>query len=308
MTPRRARLAAVLLVALPRLAHAHAGRVPEPHDLWRAWTVAPFVVIALMISAGCYAAGVRAVWQHAGVGRGASRIQVGSFIGSLLAIAIALLSPIDAVSEALFSVHMVQHLLLVLLAAPLIVLGVPEYVTMWALPTASRRGLVRWWRGARPLIAFWTLLRHPVVAWVLHVGALWAWHFPRLYDAALRDSGVHILEHTTFLLTAMVFWWVVFRGNLSLGASTLYLFAAALQGTLLGALITIARHPWYVGHYATTQPWGVTPLEDQQIAGLIMWIPAGLVYLLAMLPRWMRTLTQRARTPGVVFESPTTAR
>ena len=286
---------ALLVAGNASNAYAHPGHVPEPHDLWTAWSFAPGVVLALALSGACYAIGVRALWHRAGSGRGVARAHVVAFAFGLLVLSLALLSPIDTISEALFSVHMAQHLLLVAVAAPLLVLGAPEYVMMWVLPLAPRRSIARWWHRARWVGVCRALLTHPIVAWSVHVLTLWVWHAPRLYDAALADTRVHVLEHTSFLLTALLFWWSVFRGRMSLGTSTLYLFAAALQGTLLGALLTLAHRPWYSGHLVSTQAWGLTPLEDQQMAGLIMWVPAGLVYLLALVPRWVRVL---ALEPG----------
>lgn len=288
-----ARSCAALVLLLPRAAYAHPGRAPEPHDLWQSWTFPPVVVIGLALGAWCYARGVRALWRRAGTGRGVPGWRAASFAGGLAAVAVALLSPVDRVASALFSVHMVQHLLLVLVAAPLIVLGEPLAVTMWALPVRARRAVARAWRRAPMASALWLALRHPATAWSLHVVALWLWHAPRLYDAALGDNGVHELEHASFFLTALLFWMAPFdrhRHRLGLGAASLYLFAAGLQGTILGALMTLARHPLYQAHLETTARWGLTPLEDQQLAGLIMWIPAGLVYLGALIPFAFRAL------------------
>jgi cytochrome c oxidase assembly factor CtaG len=189
------------------------------------------------------------------------------------------------VGAALFSVHMVQHLLLVVVAAPLLVLGEPLTATLWALPPQARRTVGRWGR-AHAVRALWRLLRHPLTAWVLHVAALWVWHAPRLYDAAVRHPGVHVLEHATFFGTALLFWWVITdrrsRRRLGFGPAVLYIFTGGLQSTVLGALLTMARHPWYLSHYDTTRAWGLTPLEDQQLAGLIMWVPASFAYLAAL--------------------------
>ncbi|MDB4888162.1 MAG: hypothetical protein JWL61_17 [Gemmatimonadetes bacterium] len=285
-------LGATLLA--PQVMWAHNGRAPEPHDLWRAWTFAPMVVLALIASALCYLIGLRAHRARVRQARGLSLWRPYSFAAGVLALAIALLSPLDAVSAALFSVHMVQHLLLVVVAAPLIVIGEPAYVMLWALPMRARRRIARGWRRLMTLRTTWRVITYPVIAWTLHVAMLWLWHAPRAYDAALRLPWLHIVEHSAFFLTALLFWWVALdRRRLRVGASTFYLFAAALQGTLLGALLTLARHPWYQSHYATTQPWGLSPLEDQQLAGLIMWIPAGLAYLIAVAPRLLRALSDR---------------
>ena len=276
------------LVVCPSVAWAHAGRAPEPHDLWSSWTLAPVVFVGLALACWCYLRGVRALWRAAGSGRGVPRWRVACFGGGIFATALALLSPIDAMGTALFAAHMTQHMLLVVVAAPLLVLGDPGTATLWALPIAARRDVGAWWRAQRILPALWDVLRRPLVAFTLHVGALWLWHVPTLYDAALRYESVHVAEHATFFLTALLFWYPIAephrRRRFGVGVATLYLFAAGLQCTLLGALITFSSHPWYFAHFATTAPWGLTPLEDQQLAGLIMWIPAGLVYLVALIP------------------------
>ncbi|MDQ6828584.1 MAG: cytochrome c oxidase assembly protein [Gemmatimonadota bacterium] len=287
------RILTVAMLGFPRVVHAHPGRAPEPHDLWHAWSFEPLVILLLLLSAAMYIAGMRRLIVRAGPGRGISTLRIAAFAAGQLALALALLSPIDAVSAALFSIHMVQHLLLVIVAAPLLVLGQPLYVMMWALGLDARRGVAAWWNRGRVLQVAWRALSHPVVAWSLHVVALWIWHAPRLYDWALGDERIHVLEHSTFLLTALLFWWVVLdRHRLRVGAATFYLFTAALQSTMLGALLTMVKHPWYAAHLTTTAAWGLTPLEDQQLAGLIMWIPAGAVYLIALAPRLLRVLTE----------------
>jgi putative membrane protein len=284
---RRGALVGLGLAMLPRGAWAHTGRAPEPHDLWSSWTLSPVVIAGLALAVWCYARGVRRLWRSAGAGRGIAPWRVACFAGGILAVAVALLSPIDAVAIALFAVHMTQHMLLVVVAAPLLLAADPGLATLWAFDVGARRRVAAWWRRARVLPAVWRTLRRPVVAWTLHVGMLWLWHVPTLYGAALRDERVHVTEHAAFFLTALVFWYPVVeraRQRFRIGTAVLYLFGAGLQCTLLGAAITFARHPWYVGHYGTTAAWGLTPLEDQQLAGLIMWIPAGLAYLVALVP------------------------
>ena len=284
---RRTILASVALAAPARAAWAHAGRAPEPHDLWTSWTFAPAVIVGLGLATWWYARGVRRLWHAAETGRGIARWRVACFGGGILAVALALLSPVDAVGTALFAAHMTQHMLLVVVAAPLLLAGDPGLSTLWALNVPARRRVTAWWRRTRWLPGIWHAVRLPLVAWTLHVATLWLWHVPSLYGAALRDERVHVAEHAAFFLTALVFWYPVVeraRSRSRVGVTMLYLFAAALQCTLLGAAITFARHPWYVGHYATTAAWGLTPLEDQQLAGLIMWIPASLAYLVALVP------------------------
>ena len=296
--------ASVAVVACARVAWAHAGRAPEPHDLWSAWNPAPLVIAGIAFACWCYARGVRALWRGAGAGRGIPRWRVACFAGGMFATALALLSPVDTVATALFAVHMTQHMLLVVVAAPLLILGDMGTAMLWALRLDSRRDIGAWWRRQRVLPTVWDGLRRPLVAFTLHVGALWLWHVPTLYDAAVRNESVHVAEHACFFFTALLFWYPVAdphrRRRFGIGVATLYLFAAGLQCTLLGALIAFSRHPWYFAHYATTTPWGLTPLEDQQLAGLIMWIPAGLVYLVALVPTVLPALRgggQWAATP-----------
>ncbi|HEY2026394.1 MAG TPA: cytochrome c oxidase assembly protein [Gemmatimonadaceae bacterium] len=277
----------VASLVLPAVASAHPGRAAEPHDLWGAWTVAPAVVLGLVVSAWLYWRGLRALWRRAGRGRVVAPWRAASFAASIGALVLALVSPIDAIAAALFSVHMLQHLLLIMVAAPLMVLGDPLMVMLWALPVGTRCAAARWWKGAHRLRRLWHVLRLAPIAWILHVFTLWLWHMPALYELAIRHELIHAAEHATFFLTALLFWWLPLRPHgrrLRPPVAVLYLFGAALQSTILGALITFARRPWYPSHFGTTSAWGLNPLEDQQLAGLLMWVPAGTIYLIVLLP------------------------
>jgi putative membrane protein len=248
-----------------------------------------------------YARGVRALWRRGGTGRVVGEWRVASYFAGLASLFIALVSPVDAIGAALFSMHMTQHLLLMMVAAPLIVLGDPVTVTLWALPLRWRRGVGLTFRRTRWLRAAWSALTIAPIAWTLHVVTLWLWHAPIFYEMALQSELVHEFEHATFFITALLFWWLLFAPHgrrLNIGAKVAYLFAAMLQGTILGAVITFARHPWYWSYFGTTKAWGFTPLEDQQLAGLIMWIPAGLIYLAALLPLLFAELLGRDRKAG----------
>lgn len=213
-----------------------------------------------------------------------------------------LLSPIDTLSEELLSAHMAQHLLLIAVAAPLLVLGQPTIALLWAAPEGWRRRLGRWWRQMAVLRSVWAALTLPLVAWLLHTVALWAWHAPPLYQAALDRPALHGVEHLSFLGTAVLFWWTVLapgaagaspshhrRARYGLGA--LSIFALTLQSGLLGALMTFAPSPWYPAYAGRTVPWGLAPLEDQQLAGILMWVPGGMIYAavaLGLLAAWVR--------------------
>jgi putative membrane protein len=273
-----------------------AGEPLAPGDLLRAWTWEPGVVAALLAAATWYAAGLRQLWRRAGRGRGVPSWRAAAFAGGIVALAVALLSPIDALGEALFSAHMVQHLMLIIIAAPLLVLGAPLHAMLWALPSPMRRRTARWWTGAPALRAATRALSAPVLVWGLHVATLWFWHLPGPYGWALRSEAVHALEHACFVGTAVLFWWIVIqpsgRRRMSYGAAVLYVAAAALQSGVLGALLTFSASPWYASHAASTRAWGLSALEDQQLAGLIMWVPMGVVYVVAAAVSfvlWLRT-------------------
>ena len=286
--------AALLLAVAPARALAHPGAAPQPHDLWAAWSFEPSVVLGLVVAAWWYLRGVYALWRRAGRGRGIARWRVRCHLAGLVAVALALISPIDRIAVALFSVHMVQHLLLLIVAPPLLMLGEPVLAGLWAFPAATRRRIGRAWRHAESLRRGWRVLTLPMVVWTAHLAAVWVWHLPALYDAAVRDTALHVAEHLTFLASSLVLWWVIVdrhaRRRIGTGGAVLYLFAAALADTLLGAALTLSRRPWYTAHWGTTAAWGLTPLEDQQLAGLLMWIPAGLIYLVALAPLLVRVL------------------
>jgi len=178
-------------------------------------------------------------------------------------------------------------------AAPLLVLGRPLVPFVWALSPAARRTVGRW-TGAPAVRGTWAALTHPLAAWALHAVAIWIWHLPSLYAASVRSDMVHALQHASFLGTALLFWWSVLgtsrRGRPVAPWAVLSLFGTALHTSILGALLTFSTRVWYPVYGATTAVWGLTPLEDQQLAGLIMWVPAGLVYLaaaLALLAGWL---------------------
>jgi putative membrane protein len=267
------------------IALAHLETPPTPQDFWRTWHPEPASVLPVVLVAWLYARGMRTLWRRVGPRQVVRGWQVAAFAAGLLALLVALASPLDALAAALFSAHMLQHLLLIVVAAPLLALGAPLVPLLWALPPHPRHAVAAVWRQAPALRAGWRALSRPALAWALQALALWLWHLPPLYEAALASEPVHAAEHVSFLGTALLFWWPLVRpgptNRLGGGMGTLYVFTAAVQGSALGALLTFAPAPWYGAYDAPTRAWGLTPLEDQQLAGLLMWIPSSLVYLLA---------------------------
>lgn len=256
--------------------------------------------LPLAIVAVWYVAGLRRLWRHSGPGQGIRASEALWFALGWAALTIALLSPMDTLGGELFWVHMLQHEVLMLIAAPLLVLGRPLPAFVWALPRAARSPAARAVQAGAPR-SVWRVLTHPGTAWALHAAALWIWHAPAAFEAALTHRWIHDLQHVSFVLTALLFWFALLRAHprQSHGAGALYLFTTMVHTTVLGALITFAASPWYPTYLHSAPEWGLTALEDQQLGGLIMWVPGSLVYLLAalaLLARWIGASERPARS------------
>lgn len=274
-----------LVVVCRAVLMAHTGEALEPHDLWTAWEFDPGTTIPLVISAILYAWGAR-------TRRGVRIQEMALFWGGWLMLAAALVSPIHPLGEALFSAHMTQHEILMLCAAPLMVLSRPLIPLLWGMPFGLRRRLGQLSKTAA-VQGIWLGITAPIAAWWIHAVALWGWHAPALFDATLTNEWVHAAQHASFFGSALLFWWSLFysRGRAGYGAGVLYLFTTAVHTSILGALLTFSRAIWYPAYVTTAGVWGLTPLEDQQAGGLIMWVPASLVYLAAVLfmfAAWLR--------------------
>jgi putative membrane protein len=261
------------------------------------WAWVPPLVLAAVAVAAAYAHGLAALRRRGGAAPAAWRAW--SFGVGLLAAVAVLLPPVDGLADRLLSAHMAQHLVLILVAAPLMVLGRPGLPVLLALPARARRRAVRW-RRARWARAAWRALTLPMVAWLVHVSVLWAWHAPGPYQAALRSDGLHALEHATFLGTALLFWHVALatapHRRIGRGADVAYVLAGWVQSGALGALFTFASTPLYPAYVRRAGDLAAA-LRDQQIAGVVMWIPAGIVYLAAaaaLFVAWLRAVERES--------------
>jgi putative membrane protein len=295
------RLVAVCLLLLAAFATTALAHGDEPHDLGDlpfTWGLDPLVILSLALSGWLYLRGVRRLWREASAGRGIKRWEAVAYACGWLALFVALVSPLHPLGEVLFSAHMTQHELLMLVAAPLLVLGRPVIAFLWALPPGWARR-VGGWGKARPFRGVWRAVTNPLAAWAIHAAALWVWHAPVLFQATLESDFVHTLQHVCFLGSALLFWWALVhgpRGLMGYGAAVLYLFTTSVHSGVLGALITFTGTVLYPAYEKTTASWGLSPLEDQQLGGLIMWVPAGLVYIvagLALCAGWMRESERR---------------
>jgi putative membrane protein len=251
------------------------------------------VLLGLALSGWVYLRGVRRLWRSAEAGRGVRRWEAWAYASGWFALFVALVSPLHPLGRVLFSAHMTQHEILMLVAAPLLVLGRPVVAFLWAAPKSWARAAGAWARAGL-FQKLWRVLTNPFAAWAIHAVALWVWHAPSLFQATIDNEWVHTAQHLSFLLSALLFWWAIIHGREGLkgyGAAVLYLFTTSVHSGALGALITFASALLYPAYANTTRAWGLTPLEDQQLGGLIMWVPAGLVYIaagLALFAGWMR--------------------
>lgn len=245
-------------------------------NLWLSWNLDPVLLLGIAIFSAGYYYALTALRRRWGIAEPFPLWRVLAFAAGTVVLAVALVSPLDRIGDDyLFSVHMVQHLLISLVAPPLWLLGTPE----WLLEPLLKRGAVlrimRW-------------LTNPIIAFALFNGDLWLWHAPALYDATLTNEFVHVLEHLTFIVFGVLFWWPILspvprlipRKHNAFGV--VYLFLACQPMVVLGALLTFAANPLYQPYVEAPRLWGLAPLEDQQLGGLIMWLPSNIPYVIAL--------------------------
>jgi cytochrome c oxidase assembly factor CtaG len=274
------------------------------------WNWAPSIIIGTVIVLGSYLYAVGLLRNPSTLIDGVKQSQVISFWLGILVIFFALVSPIDEIGDRyLFSMHMVQHLLLTIVGPPLLLLGTPEVLL---------KPIIR----NRFVFPIAKVLTHPFLAFFLFNADFWLWHAPPLYDATLTNQNLHILEHLTFIVFGVIYWWPIFSPmkedlpRLSIGGQVLYLFFSGMPIVALGAGLTFAP-PLYTPYINAPRIWGLSAATDQQLGGLIMWIPGNILYIgivSILFIRWMQQqeAKQRAReamqdeqiTEGEVVDQP----
>lgn len=283
---------------------AHVPAVVPPDRLWRSWTFEPVVICALALAVWLYGRGVVRAWARAGRGRVVSRAHVLSFAGGVAALGVALVSPLEPLGGTLLSAHMVQHGLLAGAAPPLLLLGRPGAVFAWGLrPVWTVDSIAsRAWRG---LIAASGRLSTPAPAAALHAVLLWLWHAPALFGAAVAHDWVHAVQHVSFMVPSLFLWRALVDASSPRRAAiaSMAAFLTFMHTGLLGGLLTMAPEPLYGSYGGRTELWGLSALEDQQLAGVLMWVPMGLPYLAVGL--W---LASRLLSPDVHDGTPRAAR
>jgi putative membrane protein len=268
-------------LAAPVAAHGDEAPVPELPGVLLAWRFDPVPLIGVVLLAVAYLWAVRGVaTRHP---RNPPRAwRTWTFLAGLAAILVALCSPIEAYEGQLFSVHMVQHMLLELVAAPLLLLGAPTTLALRVASPPVRRWLLQVLHSRAVAV-----LTFPLLTWVLFAGVNWGWHFSTLYDQALENPPLHYLQHATFLVAALLFWWPVVgadpgRWRLPYPVRLFYLFLAMPQNSFLGVALMSAPAVLYQ-HYATNlRDWGPTAIADQNLGGILMWVFGDVAFLIGM--------------------------
>jgi putative membrane protein len=277
----------------------HPGPIAGTTPAWNfSWD--PTAVATLCAMSCCYGLGLARLWSSAGVGHGLRVRDASCFFLGIAALAIALISPLDTLSDLIFSAHMSQHELLMVVAAPLVVLGRPLTAYWWALP-ARAKAPVAALLHTLPLRLGWRILTGPLLVLVMHTAVRWLWHLPVLFEAAMRHEPLHALQHLSFFLSASIFWWAIAHGRYGksgYGLAVLFVFATALHTSILGALISLAPQVLYRIYETRTPTVGWQPLADQELAGFLMWIPTGVLLTLiglGLFAAWLGEAERRAR-------------
>lgn len=302
----RTGLIAILIAMAPTIAMAHTRPRPNPDNVWAAWYVDPVVAVSMLITSWLYLRGVRNLWSTAGDGKVISPKQRNAWYLAMFSLAVALFSPLDALGGALFSAHMVQHLILFVVTPWLLAYTRPGLGMWWGIP-ADVRKRIGGSAGTHPAVRrLHGASRNPTIIVIAFTAVLWLWHTPALYNAALRSDFIHAVEHFSFMAGAYLLWsWLLSvqqtdggpNGGRQ-GIAILIVFVTVMQSGVLGAILTFARSPMYEMHAGYTELWGLSLLQDQQMAGVLMWVPMGLTFTLVALllfRSWLAASERQAR-------------
>ena len=272
---------------------------PTLTSLLSSWRWRTDVIAVLATLAAAYVVGWRRL--RARDARSAPAWRLLLYLGGLVALGLALLSPLDALGSLLFFVHMVQHELLTMAAPPLLLLGNPLPMVLWGLPVGLRLRAGRLLASGTRLRTVLRFMTAMPVTWPLYVMTLWTWHWPEAYGASLRFEAVHDAQHLSFFTAALLFWWPIvnpapaLHGHRHHALRIAYAVPAAFQSQALGLIFAFFSRVLYPHYEVVPRLWGLTALEDQSVAGLIMMQVEGLTYLLVVLVLVARMLSHDER-------------
>jgi cytochrome c oxidase assembly factor CtaG len=249
------------------------------------WNWEPSILIGTVLITGLYLYAIGPLRKRYYPDEPVKTGQTVSFLLGMFFMFLSLVSPLDELGDSyLFSAHMVQHLVLTVVGPPLLVIGTPG----WFIKPLVRNKVA--FRVAKALT-------YPAVAFVLYNVDFWLWHAPPLYNATLENQNIHILEHLTFIVFGILNWWPIFSQSkdlprLSIGGQVLYLFLSGMPSVLLGAGLTFSP-PLYAPYIAAPRVWGISAATDQQLGGLIMWVPVSISYIVIMSVLFIRWMQQQ---------------
>ena len=283
-------LAACSSAALAHDGESHTGGGPG-------WTLDLWVTVPLALLLILFLIGQARLSRRSNV----PRPRAWMFLGGWTVLALSLVSPLHEGGEVSFTLHMIEHELIMLVATLLLAASHAGGVLAWGLPGGLRRSLGGRWKS--PVVALWRRLTEPVTATLIQAAVMWAWHAPSLFDRALESQGWHIAQHASFILASLLFWSAMLnprRGGYLLSAACL--FATSMIEGALGALMALSESPWYSAYAAMDLSGiGLDPTTDQQLAGLLMWVPGGLIHgavAVALLYRWLSNTGERNAQPS----------
>jgi putative membrane protein len=286
-----------LLAAFSTPALAHGGHVHAGASPWTLWQLSPEIILGLVVAGLIY-------WRGSRHGLIAERWRLVSFNAGLLALFVALISPVERLADHIFAVHQVEHMLLRTVAPMLIFLSRPQAALVRGLPP----GVSRFFAGSGPLRGLVDFLRFPPVATILFLAASLFWMLPHWHDLAILDEPIHYLWHISLLATGLIFFSVIFDRRTApqgpgLGTRLAMFVFAALGNIVLGAFLTFKTIPLYSAYLDLGHMWHVSMLTDEQTGGIIMWIPGTMMFAIsavAILYRWgseeERVVSRRMRT------------
>jgi len=264
------------------VAHVSDGSAESPAS---AWQLTPDIVLLTLLFAGLYVAGL---WRLRARSNFPSHWRSASFLAGMALVFLALQSPLDALSEHLFFVHQIQHFLLHAAGPMLVMLAAPQGPLLAGSPPALRHFLIGPIMGNRPLRAVFRAISRPIGATALFLGSLYLWQWPAFHALAVRDEAVHYAMHVSMLVTGLVFFWCLFDARPAplgarYGARVIMLWAAVVGNILLGAITTLKPAALYTAYDDFGRLWGFGALADEQLGGLVIWIPPSMMCIVALL-------------------------
>jgi putative membrane protein len=279
------------------------------------WDWRPDVILTLLLAGTLFVTGWRRLRQRTqaaprkGGWQASAAWRPISYVAGLIFVGLALMSPLDVLGAQLFSMHMIQHLLLIMIAPPLMLIANPMPFMLWGLPDKWRlkigRGLARLLNGKSVFRQYLQKATTPGVVWMIWLISFIGWHDPNAYNAALRSNVVHDIEHLTFFFGGMLFWWHVtgagprIHKQFGLIGRTAFALSAVPPNMLTGAAIAFASEPIYTYYNNVPRLMGLSVLEDQQLGGVIMWVPGSMMYIIAALVLISRLLQGESRKPAL---------